>query len=527
MSLRSRHRHLVAFPIFVAVLSLSLLPTVRFSSSLTASVTDAQEVISLEGGAQVLPGEGSALDTSAGVPFLRNGQLLMHSEGIVQLRTAHGYVLGVAGAFHVVADETSATVSAITAPVLVSVAGRRALVTPGMQLRLQGPLTGPEAGFASWREVRVTDPLPEHFLRDQLLALKHFGPAHDVLPLAEAVPADEPVMAALNLPAAQERAKEEWRLQVLGALRLHIEQGNEAEARAMLSRPAFRMALTDPRSLSPLVVLAARAPDGAAGLRPLLLGFLFDRHDLWLLAALHPVFHTGAWSAGVPALAAEESALLAFGLPEADRASQGFSPVVTRWWAESVTAFIADQQQDPLPLIEPLLTALLPVVERSMEEGYPERAQTLARSLQSFAEPVASRLSATLTLALTKAQRLTEVQANLFASSATSASSVSSQGSSVPSQPVLTPINPEERVMIVTAALEQAGALFSLQTTIEPKEDGQAVTVRDILFASPKGDLSYMFDVDVPTLQVSSIVQEGKLLPYPMSLDAFLQWVRQ
>jgi len=88
-------------------------------------------------------------------------------------------------------------------------------------------------------------------------------------------------------------------------------------------------------------------------------------------------------------------------------------------------------------------------------------------------------------------------------------------------------MDPNERVSIVTAALEQAGALFSLQTKIEPKEDGQSVQVRDILFSSSKGDLLYMFDVDIRSLQVSSIVQNGKLLPYPMAMDAFLQWVRE
>ncbi len=538
MSHCPRHRHLVALPIFLAVLGLSMAPAFWRTSSLTASALERNDVITLADGAQVLLGEGGEIDTSGPAPILQRGSALIRSEGIVQIRTSVCDILAVAGAFHVIAGEDSVTVSAMTAPVLLSTAGHRAIVPPGRQMRVAGPLTGIEAGVASWQSARTTESLPEHFFKRQLVALQEFASTSGNLPAAQSlIPSDEPAIPTMQLSAAQERSREAWRLEVLGALRWHIEHHDDDGARAILTRPAFRRALTDARSLPSLVILAARSADGAAGLRPLLLHFLADRHDLWLLAALHPTFHTGAWASGMPELTQEEQVLLAFGLPQVDHASQGFSPVVTRWWEKAVSEFIT-QQHDPLSLVEPLLTALLPVVEQNIADNYPERAQTLAHALALFAEPVQDQLSLERKAALIDMQGRTNPHVELFPSSSESSSlarrSLGEDGSAASDSSVssaasssLPPIDPQERVRTVEFALEQAGALFSLQTTLEPLEDGQSIHVRDILFSSPKGDILYAFDVNVRTNEASSIVQDGTIMPYPMSLDAFLQWVRQ
>ena len=538
MTPHKRHRHFVAFPLFLALLGIIFVPFTGPSSSLRASVSSEQEVMSLPDGTQVLLGDESVLDTLSAAAFLRQGSALVRSENIAQIRTSSCDILALAGAFHLIAGETSTTVSAMTAPVLVSVSGRRAVVPVGMQMRIAGPLTGIEAGFAAWRSARSLAPLPEHFIRDQVFALQQFPSVVDVLPVAQSLFPSEESHSALELPAAQARAKEAWRLQVLGSLRWHIEQQDDAGVRALLDRSAYHAAFADARSLPALVTLAGRTADGAAGLRSLLLRFLADRHDVWLLAALHPSFHTGAWTAGVPALTQEELTLLAFGLPKVDRAPQGFSPVVVRWWEQTVHAFIAEQKE-PSALVEPLLLDLLPVIEQDVQDGYPERAQTLARALTHFADPL-DRLSPVLRSSLAEAGRLTEGAVDLFASPLDSAPFDSAQGrrgdtavssassaSSASSVSSVAPMDPNERVSIVTSVLEQAGALFSLQTKIEPKEDGQSVTVRDILFSSSKGDLPYMFDVNARSLAVSSIVQNGKFLPYPMKMDAFLTWVRE
>jgi hypothetical protein len=540
MTSQKRHRHFVALPLFLAVLGLSLVPLSGTTSSLTAAVRSAHGMITLSDGTQILPGEDSVLEEGVAAPFLHRGSALVRSESIVQVRTSHCDVLAMAGAFHLITGEEETTVSALTAPVIVSVSGQRALVPVGMQMRIVGPFNGLSAGFAAWMSSRGTMPLPEHFFREQLAALRAFPVAHDALPAGrEDLPPRVPV-SALALPMAQERSAEAWREDVLGALRFRIEAQDDDAARLMLKDEAFRPAFADARSLSALVVLAGRVTDGTAGLRPLLLPFLADRHDLWLLAAMHPTLHTGAWTAGIPSLTDEEYALLSFGLPMTDRAPQGFSPIVTRWWGDAVLAFIA-RQRDSLSLIEPLLAHLLPVVHRDVEDGYPERAQTLARTLHAFADPV-DRLSPALRSSLEEAVRLTEGSAHFLASSVAASgdmgdlhpavsssapalqSSKSDGGSSSSSLP---PLDPHERIAVVTAALEQGGALFSLQTKIDPREDGESVAVRDILFSSPAGDIPFTFDVSVRTMQVSAIVRNGKLLPYPMPMAAFLEWAHQ
>lgn len=520
------HRHFVAFPLFLALLGISFMTFSGSSSSLRASIASGQEVMQLSDGAQVLLGEDSVLDTATPAPFLRRGSALVRSESIVQIRTEFCDVLALAGAFHIVAGETATTVSAITAPVLVFVSGHRAVVPVGTQMRIAGLLPGLETGFVAWGSARVTTPLPGHFLREQLLALRQFPEGEDMLPAAQNLLPAEESSSVLALPAAQERAREEWRLAVLGALRSGIERKDDDRIRTILDHLAFSPALSDARSLPVLVTLAGSAADDAGGLRPLLLKFLADRHDLWLLAALHPSLNTGAWTAGIPSLSNEERALLSFSLPAADRSPDGFSPVVMRWWEQSVSAFMAEQE-DPLSLIEPLLTFLLPVVEQDSSDGYPERAQELVRSLQSFAEPVFDRLAPELRASLANAAKRTNGEMDLFSSSVSSSATADSAPASSITPSAEPPVDPNERVAIVTSALEQGGALFSLQTKIEPKQDGQSVAVEDILFSSPAGDLPYAFAVDVRTMQVSSIVRSGKLLPYPMALSAFLTWARQ
>lgn len=530
MAQRPRHRHFVILPVFLGLLGLSLLSAFFGTSALTASVTQNRDIVSLSGGMQLIAGEGSAVDTSGAVPTIREGSVLVRSAGIAQVHTALCDVLGLASTFHVVAGHDTVTVSAITTPVLVSVEGRRALVPTGMQLQVTGDLPGIALGYVAWRSKRVAAPLPEHFLRDQLLAFRDVPEAESALPPSVAkFPPDDPTLPSVQFPATQERAREEWRTEVLGVLRSRIDQDDASGARAMLEHPAFRPAFADAQSLSTLVTLAGRAPEGAAGLKPLLLAFLSDRHDLWLLAAVHPAFSAAAWSMGIPALSPEEGALLAFGLPEADRRSEGLSPVVVQWWEDFVTARIAGEQ-DPRSLVEPLLTAELPLIEEHQKSGAPERAQVLAHALLAFAEPVVTALPKILQKSLAAAEALTDQTFTVFpaSNSSFSVSSVAAkESSSSSSAAALRPIAAEERVAAIEQALSEAGALFTIQAKITSLDDGQSVHVSGILFSSSQVDRAYEFDVDVGDNQVSHIVQDGKEMPYPMALEAFLEWVRK
>lgn len=522
---RLRHRHFVALPLFAALLVLPLFPLAQHPS-LAASVASADGIRTLADGAQVRPADDAVIETNGSAPFLRKGSALFTSETILQVRTAACDILAMDGAFHVIAGDASATVSAITAPVLVAVGTERAIVPAGMQLRVSGPLTGLSAGFAAWRQARVAAALPAHFLRDQIVALQDFAEGTAVLPApVQALPPREAV-SDLQFPAAQERNKEAWRQSVLGALRFRIEAQDAAGARSILDDAAYQPALRDPRSLATLVALAGRTQDGAASLRPALLAALSDRHDVWVLAAVHPSLYTGAWAAVAPALRPEERALLAFALPEADRAPEGFSLAVLRLWERNVAAFIAEQPE-PLSLVEPLLSSLLPVAQQYAAWGYPERAKALASSLLVFAKPVQSRVGQELQSALKEVENLARPSIDLFAPPASSVSSAASSLAASSSASSVAAIPEAQRVAIVTNALERGGALFSLQTVIEPKADGVSVRVRDILFSSASGDIPFTFDVHAGTLQVSAIVRSGTLLPYPLAMDAFLAWVRE
>jgi hypothetical protein len=311
---------------------------------------------------------------------------------------------------------------------------------------------------------------------------------------------------------------------------LRVEQGVEEGAQQVLRHPSYEAALADPQSLSVLVALAARA-DADSSLRPLLLKFLLPRHDLWLLAALHPKLQSGAWTITIPALTPEERAILAFGLPASDREPEGFSPIVLQWWAEDIERLIGEQRE-PAAFVSTLLQVHLPLVEEYQALGYPERAQILAQSLASFAEPVRSSLTPDLQKSLGEMQAIAAPRFILMDSPMSSSSAAASPPAPLPSVPLSPPgegrsVSLEERVGIVEAMLEQAGALFTTQAKFDPLDDGRSVHVSGILFASSRGDRSYEFDVDTVANEVSSIVQDGKTMPYPMGFDAFLEWVRK
>jgi hypothetical protein len=433
-----------------------------------------------------------------------------------------------AGAFHITVSDDVVTVSAISSPVMLMVDGRKTLVPVGAQLSVAGELPSTEAGYPVWANARVVSPLPEHFLREKLVALERFPHEDHFIPASVRDLRDaNGFVEMFEFKAARKRVRDSAREQLLGAIRYRLEQGDEAGARTLLQSQEHAAALADNRSLPILVGLVARFPDISPGLRSLLLRPVGNRGDIWLLGAFHPLLRTSLWVNASPQISPEEQLILAFLLPQSGMVSGGISPVILRWWAEDVTAVIGSEE-DPVPLVTELLTWQLPVVRRNLEEGYPESAQILVKALEAFAQPLAERIHPDLLQELRSVRALTEQEIEIFPMEQRKRENGEMTSNTLPSSSSssLTADDASHLVQVAEENLGAAGALFTVQTSVAAMTEN-TVRVNGILFPSSEADRIYDFNFNVQNQKISSIVQDGVAMPYGLSLDAFLAWARK
>ncbi|MDD4628393.1 MAG: hypothetical protein PHE68_03305 [Candidatus Peribacteraceae bacterium] len=523
-----RHRHFVALPVFGGVLALFLLIGSGVHSSVKASLTGTSDthggVMTLSQGMQVIRGDEGQVE-AGDPPVLVRGAALFAHPGIFEVKAGSFLLSGLAGAFHVVMNGDSVTVSAITTPVLIEQNGLKVMVPVGYQWRGAGDLPELQSGIYVWATARAIDPLPQHFLREQLLALNGLQESDTDLPPVVQDAAAEEESFGLLLPKARTREHALLRDRVLGVLRYRLEKEDRTGAQVLLKDRRFIRFFDEADSIPALAVLATRhcgeAPDVCADL----LSRLSVRTDLWLLSAYHPGLRSAVWAQDVPALSQEERLLLAFTLPSSDSLAASLSPVVLTWWAAQASSLVSgsDARTD---LVTELLLTHFPVVKRFAEGGYPERAAEIVQGLGAIAEPMKSVLSADLLKGLTEAEAQVEHSVELSAldevSSVSSAAAKSTSSSAL--QEKTKGVDHVDRV--ATSMLEGAGALFTTQTRIEPTDDRHA-RVDGILFGAADGDHTYTFDFNVVEEEISGIVRDGKEMPYALTYRKFLEWVRK
>jgi len=480
--------------------------------------------MTLSQGIQMIRGEGGQVRADDPPVLVHDAALFVHP-GIFEVRAGGFRFLGMAGAFHLVLNGDTVTASAITSPVLVERNGQKVLIPVGYQWSGAGDLPIVQEGVFAWASARSFDVLPQHFLRDQLLVLNDVSESDAGLPHPRSDVAYDEDSYRLLLPKARAREHALLRDRIIGALRYRLEKEDRTGAQALLQDSRFTAFLDEEDGFPALVVLAARHCDEAPDVCTELLSRIAVEPDLWLLSAYHPGLRNAVWAQDVPALSQEERTLLAFTLPASDSLTESLSPVVLTEWTRQAVALVSGSDERS-SLVTELLLAHFPVVKRYAESGYPERAAEIVQGLQAIAGPVKSVLSADVLRGLKDAEAQVEHTVELSAleeASSVSSASGKARSSSSPAQAMK---GVEHVDRIATVMLEDAEALFTTQTRIEPLNDFKA-HVEGILFGAPDGDHTYVFDLNVVTEEVSGIVRDGKALPYALTFPKFLEWVRK
>ncbi len=520
------HRHFLAAPCFLLTIAAIALGGLGASSQEFVHWEEhpAGNVFSLTG-VRGMVSLGGNIDISGEEIELREGSVLLSSDGLATLRASRFALLGLAGAFHATLQGDVLSVAAISSPVLILDGERRMLVPMGLQWRgTVSSLPSLDAGLGPWADARSAQSLPTHFQEDQLRRIALLPEPEETLPTSRmSLPLSFWKLSYL-LPKAQERWGERWSDGVLGVLRQRIERGDEEGARALLGDPRFADALSSARGAQVLLSLLLRAPEGS-NLESSILSMLQEGHEsLWLLTALHPRYRALAWTLPHPAVSEESQAALLFALPQSDILPEALLPFTLERWAQAVSSL-----RDPVPFLEELVARLSPFIARLEEQGYPERARHLAQVLLFLAEPHDSSLSLEARDLLQRMETMDQVSLDPVDWEALQAPAEEEVVSGEEEKEVADApqdFNAQEAEGRAYQLLREAGGLFTIETELHALSP-DVVHASSVVFASPAGERLFDLDIDVARGVVREVSVDGEEFPYEVPLRSFAEWARK
>ncbi|PIQ75720.1 hypothetical protein COU78_03025 [Candidatus Peregrinibacteria bacterium CG10_big_fil_rev_8_21_14_0_10_49_24] len=505
------------------------------ASDLTGSVMRLSEgeVVSLGKGVQAIVYGGNGFTASDHTEF-SDGSAVVSANGLVQVRVGEWNVSGFHGAFHLSANTDALTVAALSTPVLVRKGSHMMIVPSGMQWRLNAENTLPllPAGFALWTEGRTLSLLPERFFARQLQNLT-FLPQADTSDFLPDTRSSEPwplwtKVPDLRIGSSREQVQEQWNREALGYLRYLLEQGDAAQTDLFLHNALYADILSseDARIMLEEVLthLEAESPT-----RTLLLTYLIENEDFWLLSSLHPTFREETWALFGPHQSTEALALRLFMLPESLRAPKPVTAFVLQRWAYEAEHFVTGSSA--AAFVRTLVQHFLPLVSVFEGQGYPERSRMLANALSHIVENAEVALPEESASALQAALSFSRVSLDEPPPPAPKPEPVQKPAPAAPvvtvkqeeaPAPSYTPDVVERRTYGV---LRDIGALFTVETAIDAVEPNIA-RVTNILFSTPTGDRKFNFHFNVATGRIERVVVGNKDYPYSLSVEAFRDWVQ-
>ncbi len=401
------------------------------------------------------------------------------------------------GAFHIDASTHGrVTVAALTTPVLAVRGDARWLVPVGMQLTIN--VDASNELDASWLQSHRPLKLPAHYLRNMLPQAETLMEQSQVgsLPVVDATL--PPLLgSSLRFSAADNRAQDYDTALRLSELAEAMREGDEKMIDTLLLNQSTQIALGRAPEASLWTVLSlAFSSDRDA----LILPFLLDDTDAALIARYHPLLSDRAWV--YPSSSADHSALLAqILLPQSDRDSEPRPKPVIRAWQDGWQSLLEDEAQASF-----IRNTVLPVIRQDIaaldRDGYPARARAYSDALAAvFGSDQEVIQDIQIDLTEPVYEDVAEPEA-------------------VIDQPM--EIIPEDQVRF---RLLQLGAMFTSQSTLSLNEDG-SYAVRDIVLGTASGDRVLSFAYQPSRDLVSGIEYEGKTLPYSLSLEQYLVWVK-
>jgi hypothetical protein len=460
------------------------------------------------------------MDLESAVPVLEEGSALIATNAPVQLRVGAYTLLSVGGGYHVTKSGNAVTVAALSAPVLVSVGSLRAAVPAGTQWRIQGE-TMPrwDAGIAAWMDARKVTSLPRRFAAEQQKALNAIV-VHSILPdpQTEAQTFTPAIFPAL--PEALDRRKEKWIESVLGALRHHVDADDAVKVQQLLLRQDLAEAFSADRAKAVATALLFTTQCSVA-MQQQLLPLLLDNPDLWLLLSLHPQVSTVVWTLPAPQHGGEAEAVRLLSFPYADIGDDAGNAVAWDRWEEGLRASVL-AAKEPASVAGELIVRLGRLAIDREQEGYPERARSIAHALRALQNTLQESISPETTAVVNELSRLDRVDVRL---SAEAASPVAASTAIAESPAFKTSFDLALTESQVRAFLRGAGAAFSLETRIIPVEAHRA-HIENIVFAGATHDRTFSMTIDIVNNEISAIREGEEEYPYAMPMGAFLEWIR-
>lgn len=312
-------------------------------------------------------------------------------------------------------------------------------------------------------------------------------------------------VAALSTPVLVKRGDHEWMIPVsmqgvlknddvsMYPLPSHYLEERLPKARQMMK--AFEMTVTDNRIPS----LLAEAS-----------------HEGELLLLFHPATRADAW------VLPHESTLTAWlTLIPSDRLDSAMPELAINQWAVEVAAAMSESE-DMNVFASAYFSAFHDTIDTLRADGYPHRAQqyakalveTLHKDIRSLNEDARASFAAIETLAHGDVPMAEEVVLPVVETGSTVAETVD-----------VVSINMDEAVASLRANLAAHSAMFTAKTTITP-DAAQRIQVDGIVMATAKGDQILRFTFNPVSNEVENIEHDGKILPYSLSLEKYVEWVK-
>ncbi len=511
---KTAHRTMVALPVLLGICVLSLQTVWSFRADvLTAdSAPSSERGIVLPSGGRAFVMPGASFDLS--VPAVLDGEVLLAHASMSTLHAGSLELQGWHGGFSVTKHNTSTTIAALSTPVLVQRETEQLLVPIGMQVRLDTA--------EQHLGIDLLKPLPEFYLRERLQKLGALPPLTFSEPVTmQPLPLPE-FLDVLRLPSAEMRNEEEVTHARLVAFFQAFADQDKNAVQSLLLDPQTVQALQSPAGIAMMPDLAVLALESS--MQGVLMPFLLQHQTLWLLASLHPALRDYVWVTATDATPDDALRLVRIGaVPLSDLLPQALSALAVQGWKEETQSYLHAHEDQAPKMLDELLLVWADVVMRQTQAALPERVQRYAVALAEIAEPFRESLStesqALLEQIAALPTQLTDVRFEV------SSSSANSRVTSSEKERVIGVGEYGQGKETALAALRSAGGMETEQTSVTAL-GGQTVRVIGMMFATAQGDQAFSFVFDAGTSEVRDIVKDGKVLPYPLTLEQFVNWLK-
>jgi hypothetical protein len=533
----NRHRHLVAFPVLVAVLAFSIadtqvdIPDVLGSVSHIFGSTE-DERFTFESGIHGLVYAGGQLEEEGDHLVFTKGSALISSKGVTHIESDGIRITTMNGAVHLTRGTRSLVIAALTSPAVIESGDQRMVVPVGMQWEIKEGMATLNDGFTLWMKSRLPMPLPVSFVERKMGDLSLVKAPESVLPeLRQMLPLDILPEEQLLLEVSESHKENLRHEHVLGVVRSAVESVDADRFEELLNVPIVTAALATERGKEVSATLLSSIDQQHTVLRMLVLQQIIDNETVWLASSFHPQYRDIAWSIFEPDVSVESHLSRTFLLPFSTFSADDFSDFVFERFAVSLRGMLG-KVGDSDAFGEHIVQAHMPLIDRLEERGYPRRAKHLS---QTLLELIADIENPTEAVEQAREALLLRDRINIAPlppkREPTSIEEDVEEKEEVPEpepEPVpevtLSTQQVESKAYLL---LEDAGALFTVNSAIAAYE-GNKARVMDVLFSTESEDRAVSFTLDVVTQTVSDIEINGDTdFPYTPSFEGFVNWVRK